>query len=461
MTIPATEPHLMHQAAEDVFRTPLPVPLERLRHQQRAKMRSKYPIRTRISATRTRNHRQSQSRHHSKSPSKYGSPDRQPNGKKPSQMTCDAVEMGKGARRTGRREFQSKSKYDHTENQVQSPGNSDRLLPIDIVTPAVGGKPSEYVGLRNPENGIRRVSANRDAPTKGDQDIVDTRFIKRRHSPKAQCDVPASPAQVGPDPSSSAPPNKARMAFKQPQNPPRMSRGKRFGIADLALCEGVKRSLAQQSRASSQSLPPELPSPVPPIRTSSQNRAIDRFTKQLEKFAESAAVSRKLPVSTPTIETPMSLETISALLPYQAEFQAAGLAVTSKQQKSHSTKWAIPKHLTLPTYEEPAIGSLHLDGGKESSSSSSSSSSSGTEVAFAGKTADWEIYMIDELPPAKDRKSSRICKLPCFKDDEGSLPGSEKLSQNDELPPESGPDRSTRKLRGNASQILLVVVTII
>lgn len=113
--------------------------------------------------------------------------------------------------------------------------------------------------------------------------------------------------------------------------------------ANSKLWDAVRRSLSQQSHISSVVSPLEALSmsssgAVIPSRTSSQKRALNQFTRQLETFAELRGVAGKVPVFTPTPESILSYHTVSALLPYQAEFLKEGLAITSAQQaRLHST----------------------------------------------------------------------------------------------------------------------------
>ncbi|KAK8050666.1 hypothetical protein PG994_012396, partial [Apiospora phragmitis] len=117
------------------------------------------------------------------------------------------------------------------------------------------------------------------------------------------------------------------------------NRQKRFGISDPATWAAIHRALAQQRRLSSLTLSDQfdsevLHSPSIPSRTSSQRKALRHFTRELEKYAKAAGAAGKLPVITPTeSESKPSVHTIKPLLPYRTEFQAAGLAVTSEEQR--------------------------------------------------------------------------------------------------------------------------------
>jgi hypothetical protein len=69
------------------------------------------------------------------------------------------------------------------------------------------------------------------------------------------------------------------------------------------------------------------------FRTRSQRKGFRKFTRELELYLQAC---RSLPkgtlVATPSLTT-ISARTIDELKPYQAQFQSAGLAVTSDQQK--------------------------------------------------------------------------------------------------------------------------------
>ncbi|KAK7969019.1 hypothetical protein PG988_008092 [Apiospora saccharicola] len=117
------------------------------------------------------------------------------------------------------------------------------------------------------------------------------------------------------------------------------NREKRLGISDPATWDAIHRTLAQQRRLSSlipsgQFADDALDSSSIPSRTSSQRKALRHFTKELEKYAKAAGAAGKLPVITPTeSDSKPSIHTVKPLLPYRSEFQAAGLAVTSEEQK--------------------------------------------------------------------------------------------------------------------------------
>ncbi|KAF6814262.1 hypothetical protein CSOJ01_04153 [Colletotrichum sojae] len=164
--------------------------------------------------------------------------------------------------------------------------------------------------------------------------------------------------------------------------------------------------------------------PQPPSRTSSRRRAVDRFARQLEIYAERREAAGNLPVNTPTPESVVSLRTVSLLKPYEDQFVAAGLAVTSAQQQQKpppverpakgekledglGAPTARPQHKSSKAPEQP--GRLQLNGLRSRSWSSESSSSVVTEVAFT-QPNDWEIAFVDEVPP----KKPGCCGITCF-----------------------------------------------
>ncbi|KAI1194187.1 hypothetical protein F5X97DRAFT_338068 [Nemania serpens] len=124
-------------------------------------------------------------------------------------------------------------------------------------------------------------------------------------------------------------------------------REKRFGVADPLAWDVINRSLSQQHRLSSLvSVDGPVAVPVEPCsrqaidvvsRTSSQRRALNRFARELEKYADVAGAAGKAPAITPTIsESKASIHTVKPLVPYKDEFLAAGLAVTSAEQCENS-----------------------------------------------------------------------------------------------------------------------------
>ncbi|KAJ2978515.1 hypothetical protein NUW58_g7467 [Xylaria curta] len=181
------------------------------------------------------------------------------------------------------------------------------------------------------------------------------------------------------------------------------NREKRFGVADPLAWDVISRSLTQQRRLSSLIgidnlvvVPAKQSSKQATSivsRTSSQRRALNRFERELEKYADAAGAAGKAPVITPTMsDSKASIHTVKPLVPYKDEFLAAGLAVTSAEQnrkltgKTHAQsapqRNRPPKHSTGPSQ---ARKMLDLPGGGTSSSTSTipSCTSSGSYVEFS------------------------------------------------------------------------------
>ncbi|KAI0135068.1 hypothetical protein F4814DRAFT_436862 [Daldinia grandis] len=193
------------------------------------------------------------------------------------------------------------------------------------------------------------------------------------------------------------------------------AREKRFGLADPLVWDAINRSLVQQRQLSTLVIPEEaavehFQSSEIPSRTSSQRKALNRFTRQLEKYADTAGAVGKAPVRTPTdSDSKMSYHTVQPLLPYQKEFQAAGLAVTSAEQ----SRRPLVKHRSDEKPVDNAVkyvqDSVQVDGefdGQDDALSEQSDSSSGPYVEFtpAGNP-------IEELPSPKSKpKRGLLCK---------------------------------------------------
>ncbi|TGO56413.1 hypothetical protein BCON_0078g00300 [Botryotinia convoluta] len=79
----------------------------------------------------------------------------------------------------------------------------------------------------------------------------------------------------------------------------------------------------------------------PSSRSPSQRRALKRFTRDLELYLQ---IAKQVPKQTPISSAPsnsfstQTIQTIQEFKPYHAEFQAAGLAVTSLEQRNQSVQ---------------------------------------------------------------------------------------------------------------------------
>ncbi|KAI5466633.1 hypothetical protein BGZ63DRAFT_398279 [Mariannaea sp. PMI_226] len=154
-------------------------------------------------------------------------------------------------------------------------------------------------------------------------------------------------------------------------------------------------------------------------RTSSQQKALGHFTRELERYVENTGAKGKLPIFTPTpTNSGATLRTISALLPYRPEFKAAGLAVTSKDQAKrhiHPTKASLMRQARDPFLGQSRKQALvaQLDGTDHLPSNN-------TDISFTApnKTNKWRYALMDDASlcksqmPAANRRPKIRC-LPC------------------------------------------------
>ncbi|KAI0173416.1 hypothetical protein GGR52DRAFT_580071 [Hypoxylon sp. FL1284] len=207
------------------------------------------------------------------------------------------------------------------------------------------------------------------------------------------------------------------------RNPVR-AREKRFGVADPVVWDAINRSLVQQRQLSSLIVPgatstQAIPDLEVPSRTSSQHKALNRFTRQLEKYANvtRAASNVPVPLITPTeSDSKVSYHTVKPLLPYQKEFGDAGLAVTSVEQSRRS-----PVRLKgdqaredrpSESSKEPMEANGDLDG-QEDPTSEQLSSSSGSFIEFTP-----DISLVEPLPSSKAKSKQKST----YKQKRGILP---------------------------------------
>ncbi|KAF3066560.1 hypothetical protein GL218_09090 [Daldinia childiae] len=190
------------------------------------------------------------------------------------------------------------------------------------------------------------------------------------------------------------------------------AREKRFGLADPLVWDAINRSLVQQRQLSTLVIPEEAavehfqPSEIP-SRTSSQRKALNRFTRQLEKYADAAGAIGKAPVRTPTdSDSKMSYHTVQPLLPYQKEFQAAGLAVTSAEQSRRPLIKHRSNEKPVNSSSRYVQASVQVDGefdGQDNVLSEQSGSSSGSYVEFTPAGNPIEI-----LPSPKSKPKRKL-----------------------------------------------------
>ncbi|KAK3329742.1 hypothetical protein B0H66DRAFT_541949 [Apodospora peruviana] len=207
---------------------------------------------------------------------------------------------------------------------------------------------------------------------------------------------------------------------------------------DSSHSESVRRSLSQQQQLSSlipsghQSAavrpkpsdqgcpqPPVIPTtkedPVPATganniqsRSSSQEKVLDKFAKELEAFAKVTEVPRNVPTATSTTsEAHDSVKTVQELLPYRQQFQEAGLAVTSLDQRvPPKSRKRLPHRL-----DSSADDRLRFDGGVATSQGSSAGTkwSSNDSVVPTGEPGPMSLVPADKPRPRelKQRADSK------------------------------------------------------
>ncbi|KAI0483179.1 hypothetical protein GGR56DRAFT_229674 [Xylariaceae sp. FL0804] len=187
----------------------------------------------------------------------------------------------------------------------------------------------------------------------------------------------------------------------------------------------MSRALTQQLRLCSLTAGEPVTETLNPLeipsRTSSQNRALRRFTRELEKYADAAGAAGKAPVVTPTVsESKPSFHTVKPLLPYRDEFRAAGLAVTSADQQERSPAREVTGFPSSPKkdhlrYRHPQLSAGELDGqfNEARSSSSTSSTTSGDIVQFTPPDGH-AIHIFEDSSSLKTRSKGtpepRMCR---------------------------------------------------
>ncbi|KAI3329239.1 hypothetical protein HD806DRAFT_519473 [Xylariaceae sp. AK1471] len=203
---------------------------------------------------------------------------------------------------------------------------------------------------------------------------------------------------------------------------------KRFGLADPVAWDVINRSLMQQQRLSDL-IVADGPVAVPirqsskknvdsVSRTSSQRKALNRFAKELEKYADAAGAAGKAPVITPTIsESKASIHTVKPLVPYKDEFCAAGLAVTSAEQSQSLTNKAHAQSLIRRSRpyrhsnrQSQARKELdgHSDGTSSRTTTSTSRTSSGSYVEFSPPNGHMS-HVVAPLVPRKANTKPKHC----------------------------------------------------
>ncbi|KAK0729002.1 hypothetical protein B0T21DRAFT_452478 [Apiosordaria backusii] len=136
-------------------------------------------------------------------------------------------------------------------------------------------------------------------------------------------------------------------------------------------------------------------------------RTLDKFARELEEFARSTQAFERIPasLSTPTTtQTHVSVRTVQEFLPYRQQFQEAGLAVTSVEQKAPEKKGRRHPPQSKPgdSHGKP-LGSN--DPAPGASSSGTKESSSGT-VIHKPRRDPMTLSVADETPEIQEDKAA-------------------------------------------------------
>lgn len=231
---------------------------------------------------------------------------------------------------------------------------------------------------------------------------------------------------------------------------------------DSALVAAVSRSIAQQFRLISKYSVSSSSQNDKGSRSSSQRNALNRFTRDLETFAQQASAKGKVvnTAPTPPVDT-TTLHTISDLLPYRPQLRAAGLAVTSKEQGQGVPHYLnhLQPGLPPPTARQPPHHNRCRPGQLDGYNGSGPLQSSGTEISFA-KSQDIDEFryaLIAEAPVRKKKQRSEKKKptrrrcLPCFPAEEDLTTDTDwaHFKAPSTRPTQTLQKRPQRDLRGN------------
>ncbi|RAL63503.1 hypothetical protein DID88_003923 [Monilinia fructigena] len=193
-----------------------------------------------------------------------------------------------------------------------------------------------------PADQLRRYQALPQASTPQSSRIQDSRSLYRKYNPSTHTGF-ASPAKIRAFLAAST----LASLYEEQGDPSRTPESgdpiKKEISRDNKAFIGVSRlaSIAQKESFSSsvhsivQSIASNSSS-----RSPSQRRALKRFTRELDLYLQ---IAKQAPTQTPissvrsTSFSSQTIQTIQEFKPYHAEFQAAGLAVTSAEQRNQST----------------------------------------------------------------------------------------------------------------------------
>jgi hypothetical protein len=132
-------------------------------------------------------------------------------------------------------------------------------------------------------------------------------------------------------------------------------------------------------------------------RTPSEQRALDKFTRELELHIV-ASPARKASLTTTTSSASCSsVHTIIEFIPYLAEFQAAGLAVTSNEQRNNSSRH-FKTPLASPSQPNDIPGSSHKNKVSEGNDSPTKSRCNVCAYSSSSDMTIIEFTAIEDLP---------------------------------------------------------------
>lgn len=215
---------------------------------------------------------------------------------------------------------------------------------------------------------------------------------------------------------------------------------------DSALVEAISRSVCQQlrlfnaiSKSNQDKVAAHASKEAPASRHQDHTRVPDK-SNSLERLsgrrhgqpqATITSRQRKNPLATPA-KSNISLHTVSPLLPFRPEFRAAGLAVTSKDQKRNFPAYianlisskSSRKYKGQARGKQPKVS--RFDGFEEEDSSPSSMSA--LSFAASQDMDEWRYALIEDAPvrkqkrrPDKAKKKSKRHWFSCFPKDEESV----------------------------------------
>lgn len=208
------------------------------------------------------------------------------------------------------------------------------------------------------------------------------------------------------------PPDHHRVnSFEPPITIGHQSRTRKRDSIDPVLVEAITHSVAEQLRLYSMIGSPKSPrkptqptssASKEPSRTSSQRQALDRFTRDLQRYAENVSAAGKVPIFTSTpSKSSGTVRTVSALLPYRPEFRAAGLAVTSRDQAQHLPEAILQPPVHRQSRKKTRAAMLSRLGGLDGKQDKISPPSTEVDFMDPNSVDIWRQALIENVPPRR------------------------------------------------------------